>query len=123
MTRIKSLRRDEGLTQQDIATMLGITRGAYANIENGKREPDIATMFFLANHFNVSVDYLLGRTDEKEPTVKDDGLHADPPDLETEDGRIKEFIHLFRQLTDSERSLIVAQIKGILAEQRKTPEA
>ena len=72
MTQIKNLRRSEGLTQQDIANMLGITRGAYANIENGKREPDIATMFLLADHYGVTLDYLLGH--EKEPTVKDDGL-------------------------------------------------
>lgn len=72
MTQIKNLRRSEGLTQQDIANMLGITRGAYANIENGKREPDIATMILLADHYGVTIDYLLGH--EKEPTVKDDGL-------------------------------------------------
>lgn len=52
--------------------MLGITRGAYANIENGKREPDIATIILLADHYDVTLDYLLGH--EKKPTVKDDGL-------------------------------------------------
>lgn len=52
--------------------MLGITRGAYTNIENGKREPDIATMILLADHYGVTLDYLLGH--EKKPTVKDDGL-------------------------------------------------
>lgn len=72
MTQIKNLRRAEGLTQQEISNMLGITRGAYANIENGKREPDIATMILLADHYGVTVDYLLGH--DKKPTVVDDGL-------------------------------------------------
>lgn len=44
MTRLKELRKEKELTQQYIADMLGITRGAYTNIENGKREPDIATL-------------------------------------------------------------------------------
>lgn len=72
MTRLKELRTSRDLTQMQMSALLGITRGAYANIENGKREPDIATMILLADYFGVTVDYLIGH--EKEPTVKDDGL-------------------------------------------------
>lgn len=72
MTQIKSLRQAHGYTQQEVADILGITRGAYANIENEKREPDFATLFLLADHYNVTIDYLVGH--EKKPTVKDDGL-------------------------------------------------
>lgn len=60
MTRIKSLRHVTGETQENIASLIGITRGAFANIENGKREPDIKTLTILANHFCVTTDYLLG---------------------------------------------------------------
>lgn len=59
MTRIKELRQQHSETQEKMASLVGITRGAYANIENGKREPDIRTMTILANYFNVSVDYLI----------------------------------------------------------------
>jgi len=59
MTNIKSLRTKMGATQQQLASMLGITRGAFANIENGMREPDIATIIKLADFFGVSTDYLL----------------------------------------------------------------
>lgn len=72
MTQIKALRKIHNYTQQNVADMLGITRGAYANIENEKREPDLATLFFLADHYGVSIDYLVGH--EKKPTVKDDGV-------------------------------------------------
>lgn len=69
MTRIKVLRQERGETQESLAALIGITRGAYANIENGKREPDIKTMAILANHFEVTIDYLLGReAAEKTPT-------------------------------------------------------
>lgn len=69
MTRIKELRSSRGETQENISNLLGITRGAYANIENGKREPDIRTMTILANHFMVTIDYLLGQS-EKTPAPK-----------------------------------------------------
>lgn len=38
---------------------MGITRGAYSNIENGKREPDISTLTLLADYYNVTIDYLV----------------------------------------------------------------
>lgn len=59
--KLKQLRREKQLTQQDIATFLGITRAAYTNLENGKRQPDIETLSRLADYYCVSVDYLLGR--------------------------------------------------------------
>lgn len=67
MTRIKELRRQRGVTQEKMAALIGITRGAYANIENGKREPDIKTMITLADYFDVSLDCLMGRAEKKGP--------------------------------------------------------
>lgn len=61
LPKIKELRKEKKATQQEIANLLGITRGAYANIENGRREPDIETLIKLADYFHVSVDYLLDR--------------------------------------------------------------
>lgn len=70
MTRLKELRQERKETQAEIAALIGITRAAYTNIELGNREPDFATLSILADHFGVSVDYLLGRdnTAEKAPT-------------------------------------------------------
>lgn len=64
MMRLKELRKSKGLTQQDIADKLKITRAAYTNIENGKRDPDTATLQKLANIFGVTVDYILDRESE-----------------------------------------------------------
>lgn len=66
MTNIKKLRLNCGATQQQLATILGITRGAYSNIENEKREPDIATLIQLADFFGVSVDYLINHKEKGE---------------------------------------------------------
>ncbi|EAG7258015.1 XRE family transcriptional regulator, partial [Listeria monocytogenes] len=49
-------------TQEDISKILGISRGAYSHIENGRNEPDMETIVKLANIFGVSTDYLLGRS-------------------------------------------------------------
>lgn len=62
--RLKELRTKHKKTQQEIADYLGISRGAYTNIENGKREPDFASIKKLAILFSVSVDYLIGFTDD-----------------------------------------------------------
>ncbi|EAG7317706.1 XRE family transcriptional regulator [Listeria monocytogenes] len=60
--RLKQLRKNSNKTQEDISKILGISRGAYSHIENGRNEPDMETIVKLANIFGVSTDYLLGRS-------------------------------------------------------------
>ncbi|MEN0857613.1 helix-turn-helix transcriptional regulator, partial [Listeria monocytogenes] len=55
-------RKNNNKTQEDISKILGISRGAYSHIENGRNEPDMETIVKLANIFGVSTDYLLGRS-------------------------------------------------------------
>lgn len=64
MKKLIELRKEKKLTQSDLAVVLGISRQAYSNYEAGKRQPDNETMLKLAEYFNVSVDYLLGRDDK-----------------------------------------------------------
>jgi repressor LexA len=51
-----------GKEQKEIAEIIGYSEISYARYENGKREPDISTLCKLANYFNVTVDYLIGRS-------------------------------------------------------------
>ena len=60
--RIKYLREKNGLTQKDIATKLGVEPAAISKYELDMREPNIEAIKKLAILFNVSIDYLLGRT-------------------------------------------------------------
>lgn len=60
-----ALRKDAGKSQAEIAQMLEITTAAYQNYENGRREAGYATIVKLADFYNVSTDYLLGRTTVK----------------------------------------------------------
>lgn len=60
MLRLKEARLAIGATQEQVAAHLGVSRVAYTNIENGKRDPDTDTLIALAQRFGVSADYLLG---------------------------------------------------------------
>ncbi|KMT22974.1 helix-turn-helix domain-containing protein [Clostridium cylindrosporum] len=64
-SRLKELRREKDILQKDVAEKLNISTSAYGFYEQGKRTPDLTTLELLADFFNVSVDYLLGRTNNK----------------------------------------------------------
>lgn len=67
--RLKELRNNKNVTQNDVANFLGITRPAYTAYESGKREPDDKTKIKLADYFDVTVDYLLGRTNNRHEDI------------------------------------------------------
>lgn len=60
--RLIELRNREKLTQKELAAKLNLGRGALSLYEIGQREPDLQTIKNMADYFNVSTDYLLGRT-------------------------------------------------------------
>lgn len=61
--RLKQLRKDFGLTQLDLSKKIGIVRSAISNYETNRTMPDPTTLNQLAQLFDVSTDYLLGRVD------------------------------------------------------------
>lgn len=63
--RLRELRLQAGKTQQEIAAMLCISSSAYSLYETGKRQLNYENMLALANYFDVSLDYLFGRTEVK----------------------------------------------------------
>ena len=65
--RIKDLREDAVLTQQEIAQYLHIKQNTYSQYENGHRQLPIEVLIALAKYYKTSTDYLLGLTDEKKP--------------------------------------------------------
>lgn len=62
---LKDLRTERGLSQDEFAKELGISKGAVSYYETGQRVPDIVVLSALADYFGVSTDYLLGRTETK----------------------------------------------------------
>lgn len=65
MTRLRVLRAEKRLSQQDVADATNLSVRGYRNIENGDSSPSLSVIVVLANFFDVSIDYLIGRTDSK----------------------------------------------------------
>ena len=69
MNRLKQLRIKKNIKQQDLAKALNVTKQSVSNWENNKRLPDINTLIQLADFYNCSLDYLVGR-ELKEDNLK-----------------------------------------------------
>ena len=68
--KLRELREGQDLKQSDVALVLGTTQQVYSRYENGKAQMTYEAMDLLATYYGVSVDYLLGRTDEPAPYPK-----------------------------------------------------
>ena len=64
--RLKQLRIEKNITQREIADYLGIATNAYQNYEYDKRDMNIKSLTALADYFDVSIDYLTGRSDNSQ---------------------------------------------------------
>ena len=64
--RLKELRKEKGVRQEQVAVAVDISMSAYCNYEQGKREPTASVLIRMADYYDVSVDYLLGRSDNRQ---------------------------------------------------------
>jgi transcriptional regulator with XRE-family HTH domain len=113
--RLEKLRHEKDLTHQQMADMLGITRQAYGNYENAKREPDIKTLNVLADFFNVSMDYLLGKSH-----VRNSQNQYEPTFTEIEDVINKADLQFNgAPLNDEDKEDIIEFIKVVLRRNKK----
>lgn len=70
MNRLKDLREENDLLQKDLVKKLGLTQRNYSYIETGKTMLTEDILRKIADYYNTSIDYLLCRTDKKEPYKK-----------------------------------------------------
>ena len=95
---IKLLREEKGIRQEDIGKLFNVSKSAVSQWENDIRTPDMDIIIKLADYFNTSTDYLLGRTDDPSPRPKIDTIAAhrtdDPMNELPEEARksVEEFI-------------------------------
>ena len=61
--RLKNIRKNRGISQLKLAMDLSMTQNSISRYESGVREADYATLIKIADYFDVSIDYLLERTD------------------------------------------------------------
>ena len=64
--RIQDLRTDADLSQKQLSEILHISQRSYSHYETGSRNIPVEILIRLANYYDISVDYLVGRTDKKE---------------------------------------------------------
>lgn len=83
--RLKVLRTYKGLTQEELAEMLGVTRYQIYNYESANREPKFETVIKIADIFNVSIDYLLRGRDKYLYMVKESELDILPYLVKSDD--------------------------------------
>lgn len=70
LNRLRDLREDRDLKQKDIAQLLQIHQTTYSDYELDKLNIPVAVLHTLADYYDVSIDYLLGRTNVKKPYPK-----------------------------------------------------
>ena len=69
-SRLKDLREDRDLKQKELSSLLSIHQTTYSDYELGRLNVPVSALHLLADFYNVSIDYLLGRTNRKEPYPK-----------------------------------------------------
>ena len=68
--RIQDLRTDADMSQKQLSEILHISQRSYSHYETGSRNIPVEMLIRLANYYDISVDYLVGRTDKKEMNNK-----------------------------------------------------
>lgn len=107
--RLRLCRENKGLSQTHMAELLKMTRQAYNHYETGNRVPTQDTLIEIANFFNVSVDYLLGRSDEPNSLTLDEQLEGIDFALW---GEVKE-------MTDAQKRDVINFAKFVKSQEKK----
>ena len=68
--RIKQLRKKKGISQSELAELIGVKNNTVSTWERGTRKPDFEALNLLSNYFEVSFEYILGSSDKEEARVK-----------------------------------------------------
>ncbi|MBD2848564.1 helix-turn-helix transcriptional regulator [Paenibacillus sp. IB182496] len=112
--RIAQLRDERGWTQEQTATMLGISRAALSHYEKNRREPDTETLSKFADLFHVSIDFIVGRT-RSQNTLLDPEVREFVDELELSDQDILSKFALTidgKQLTAEEARRFIAFVRA-----------
>ena len=116
--RLRAIRKEYGLTQQNIADVLGVDRTTYTVYEGGSITPSPATLVKLSQIYNVTVGYLIGVEENhselrKIPDEKQEKklLSSDPISLLKKEE--KELLLYFRVLSDAEKHKIIDEMKDL----------
>ena len=103
MLRLRTLREEAGKTQAQIAETFKISRQVYANYENGINQPPLQLLITMADHFQCSLDYLLGRSDDLGSVT----IFPDYSSKENLAADERTLLKEFRQLSESDKKTLL----------------
>ena len=106
MNRLRELRIEKGLLQSDIAKIINKSDRVVGFYEKGERDMNTETLAILSDYFNVSIDYLLGKSDERHSKI-----NMDEADIAFAEG--------IKGLNETNKSIIKATLEALLAKQEK----
>ena len=109
MKILKELRKEKGLTQRELAQKLNLTQATICDWEVSKVEPSIEWLVKLADFFEVSVDYLIGREDDFGNIMVSQS--TDQTELSSSE---KECLQLFASLGIFEKDSILIQMRALV---------
>lgn len=101
---LRELRKARNISMKQLGEIIGLSESAISLYETGKREPDYATLTKLADYFNVTVDYLMGRSEEK-----------NNPLTPEESERVNKFDELFSSLSEEQQKNAIDYMKFLLS--------
>jgi transcriptional regulator with XRE-family HTH domain len=108
---IKDLRNEKNITQKMLAKSLSIPIPTLSHWECGYAEPSIKDIITLSNYFNVSTDYLLGRTDDFGSVI----LPASSPTAPALADDQKQLLDLYDRMTHQQKIRAIAYCEGLLS--------
>ena len=98
--RLKQLRREKGITQTELAALLGVKRAAVANWETGARTPRNDTVTAICRYFDVTPDYLCGIVDARNLVIAPPVFHIDMSKLNYDGQRLLHTFYMYLTTQD-----------------------
>ena len=98
MLRLEMLRKENNLSQNELAKKINMTQQRISAYEKGKREPDIETLKQFADFFQCTIDYITGKSDIRNPEELKNVQFANHGGLDTEGLGEEELTELQRQI-------------------------
>lgn len=109
--RLRDLKEDMDLKQSNVAKIIGVSENQYGRYERGDNDIPLEKALVLADFYNVSIDYIAGRTNDKKGFNKSD-LPPSEVDL----------LKKFRNLSEKQRGIIIGRIEAFTEENAEISE-
>ena len=106
LPNLKILRQEYGISQQRLADAIGVSQQSINQYENHSVEPDISVLTRLADHFNTSIDFIVGRTEVRRPIEHTEAFHLNKDE--------SDIITQYRSLKNPEKQCIAMMIQTLL---------